>query len=403
MMKNVCRFTLIVMMISTLFIYPMEVNAADNRTILTLQAELADLKKEKQAQANANAMTQKEINEYNSLSYIAFQEKTEAEAQVEAAKLKIIETEEEILSTTEQTNELMRFMQTLQNDQALMQYVSGATSMTDLVMRSAAVEQLTDYYKSTLKNLENLIIENQDLQVELEKKQVELDGKISEYAGFLSKLKVQKSAGNDVMSDINEEIKALEESIKFYKSVCTSDTQPLSECTSFINATGWNKPLIKGVTTSLFGWRKNPLTGATYSTHYGTDIGGNPEGTKVYAAAAGRVSGVIHRSSCGGNRVYVNHMVNGVAYTTEYAHLLNYNVKVGDVVTAATVIGGVGGGSQTKSWDKCSTGAHLHFNVASGHYLGADKKYSYSSYSTFQARSVAPGFIPGKGVWWYSR
>ena len=65
--------------------------------------------------------------------------------------------------------------------------------------------------------------------------------------------------------------------------------------------------------------------------------------------------------------------------------MLTVNVKTGQTVTSNTVVGTVGGGRGTSSWDKCSTGPHLHFAVAYGWYGGTGSN-SYSSYSTYLAK-----------------
>jgi len=402
--ENICRIVLIITLIATIILAPLEAQAfsTSGQTINTLQKELQNLRNQKAIEENSKTLTQSEINSINALSYRAYQEKEAASKEVEEAKEKIIESEAEIAEVTEKSNELMRYMQVLQNSNAFMEYIQGANSMTELIMRAAGVEQIQDYNQQTMKNLENLIIENQDLQVELEKKQIELTNKINNYATNLSKLRSDLATGNDAIESIDSQIKNMQTLINYYKTVCTTNDQPLEQCVRILNDTGWNKPLVRGVVTSLFGWRKNPLTGASYSDHYGTDIGGNAEGTSVYAAAAGMVAAITVRSNCGGNMVYIHHIINGRAYTTQYAHLLNYNVKVGDSVTAATKIGEIGGGARTRSYDRCSTGAHLHFNIATGHYLGSGND-GYSSWNKFKASSVAPSFFPSKGVWWYSR
>ena len=92
---------------------------------------------------------------------------------------------------------------------------------------------------------------------------------------------------------------------------------------------------------------------------------------------------------------------NGKPYTHFYAHLLNYAVKVGDKVNTETVIGHVGGGKKS-TWDRCSTGAHLHFGISNGFYLGGGSG-SYYSYNTFVAKSVQPPGFPKKGSWFYVR
>lgn len=95
----------------------------------------------------------------------------------------------------------------------------------------------------------------------------------------------------------------------------------------------------------------------------------------------GRVATIIYRASCAGNQIYINHTINGKNYMTAYKHLLSMNVSVGQMVTPNTVIGYVGGGSNTP-WDYCSTGPHLHFETAYGHYS------SNYLYNTFNPASV---------------
>ena len=115
------------------------------------------------------------------------------------------------------------------------------------------------------------------------------------------------------------------------------------------------------------------------------------------------MSGLINRASCGGNTVYIQHIINGKYYTTQYTHLLSYSVKVGQVVTKFTQIGQVGGGAQTKKYDRCTTGAHLHFGIANGHYLGSGAN-GYTSYNTYLSKSVNPlNYLPGGASRWTAR
>ena len=152
------------------------------------------------------------------------------------------------------------------------------------------------------------------------------------------------------------------------------------------------KPLNKGYVSSKFGYRYLELYGRT-KFHDGLDLGGNSEGTPIYAAAPGVVSLKYAFKGCGGYRIYVSHIIGGVRYTTKYLHLL----KFGDVVTPNTVIGYVGGGSGTKSYDSCSTGAHLHFSVGTGWYT-SDNGSSGISWKNPMLDDFGFDF-PSKGYW----
>ena len=99
-------------------------------------------------------------------------------------------------------------------------------------------------------------------------------------------------------------------------------------------------------------------------------IGGGYIGKPIYAAAAGKVSyirrvpsGAPANSYCGGQYIFINHNIDGKAYTTAYLHVHDIYVSEGDIVTKNTVIGTMGGG---EAYDSCTTGAHLHFSLMKG-------------------------------------
>ena len=64
--------------------------------------------------------------------------------------------------------------------------------------------------------------------------------------------------------------------------------------------------------------------------------------------------------------LYINHSVGGKKYTTVYMHLKSFNVDVGDTVFLTTVIAYSGGGASSVGYDRCTTGAHLHFGMFDG-------------------------------------
>ena len=74
-----------------------------------------------------------------------------------------------------------------------------------------------------------------------------------------------------------------------------------------------------------------------------------------------------------------------VLYTTAYNHLRSILVNVGDAVTKDTKIAIMGGDPAVETWDRCSTGRHLHFTVAYGLYLS-----DYTSWSIFISKTVNP-------------
>ena len=107
---------------------------------------------------------------------------------------------------------------------------------------------------------------------------------------------------------------------------------------------------VKGILTSGFGRRRDPVTGRP-AAHQGIDIATAP-GRTVQAPAdgivveAGRVGGL-------GNAVTISH---GYGVTTRYGHLSRIDVKPGQSVGKFDAIGRVGNTGK-------STGYHLHYEV----------------------------------------
>ena len=107
---------------------------------------------------------------------------------------------------------------------------------------------------------------------------------------------------------------------------------------------------VAGVISSGFGLRKDPFSDKK-KFHKGIDIA-CPIGTPVKAAAGGKVIFVGSKDGYG-KTVVLEHR-NG--YRTLYAHLSNFKVKEGDVVSQGEAIALSGNTGR-------SSGPHLHFEV----------------------------------------
>lgn len=407
MMKKIVSLVL-VLSIMVVTLIPVNVKAESKATTIKgLKQELEELKRQRNINQQNKNQTRSSINQKKQAIYDAYGAKEQAENDINAANNKIAECEQKIEDTKGETAEILKFNELTSNDNVYLEYLMESDSIADMSMRSKAVSLITSYNQDQLRTLSDLIDENNRLKEELKNKQKELDVAINNYTNAIVQLDNYMDELEDVGDDINEQIKNQEALIKYYQGICTSDTQLLSDCVKVLASSTLIRPVDKGVITSPFGSRINPLTGKTTSFHYGVDIGSTAMGVKVYAAANGMVAAVTLKSSCGGNIVYIHHNVNGVAYTTQYAHLLSVNVKVGDTVTNQSVIGYMGGGGSTLKknggWDTCSTGVHLHYAIAKGHYLGGGKD-GYSSFSKFKANNIDPGkYFPARGTWFYRR
>jgi murein DD-endopeptidase MepM/ murein hydrolase activator NlpD len=111
---------------------------------------------------------------------------------------------------------------------------------------------------------------------------------------------------------------------------------------------------VPGGFTSNFGYRTDPITGAT-AFHAGIDFGA-PCGTPIKAAGTGVVITAGFNSGGYGNMTLINH---GNGLSTLYGHQSSIIVSAGQSVTQGQVIGYVGSTGK-------STGCHLHFEVRVG-------------------------------------
>ena len=397
------RLILVVLMLIPYFIEPFSVMAVTNTskatTIAGLKKELEALKQQKTDAQKEKKQTQNQINQNKQAVENARQEQQQIANDVVDAEEKIKKSNEDIVKAKEDVDLVLKYYQLSNNQNEYLEYITGASSPTDLIMRVEAVSQLSSYYKNKIDDLDKLITENEQLKVDLADKNTQLDEKIANTSKAISKLNNQLDEINDINEDIDSQIKNQQTLINYYKTICKSETQLLTSCTTVQASAGWLKPVVKGRINSRWGYRNQVLhTGTFHNAH---DIGGNAEGTAVYAAAAGTVAAITRRSNCGGNMVYIHANVLGKAYTMQYAHLLSIKVKVGDKVNVNTVIGTVGGGSTSYKYggyDTCTTGTHLHFGISKGYYLE-----DYSKWSKFIANSIEPPGYPKTGVWWYSR
>ena len=124
----------------------------------------------------------------------------------------------------------------------------------------------------------------------------------------------------------------------------------LSYLESFVNSMPLTNPMNTYRITSNFGDRPDPFERNT-RFHRGLDLAA-PLNSKVVATANGTV---IYAGNRGGYGNYVK-IKHDNSITTEYAHLKNIAVKVGDSIKRGDVLGLQGNTGR-------STGTHLHYEI----------------------------------------
>lgn len=342
-----------------------EYNAAQSKVDLT-QAQINKLNNEISSISASIDQTRKDIKK--------------AEQDIEDSKKKIEDKKTE-------TNGMLQFLQVSNGGNIYLEYLFDAENYTDFIYRYEVVKQLTNYNSELIDELEKLILDLQQKEKDLAAKQVKLENDRKELTAKVSSLTSSLANYRSEGVSIQEDIKNLKTTVAdweaHYKKYGCSATTDITNCTGAgsINTLGWRFPLAQGCVTSEYTGYNARTDWSGGGGHHAIDLDCVAEGTKVYAAATGTISRIAFFGSCGGNTVYISHVVNGKKYTSQYMHLLRVadGMYVGKVVTDSTVIGYVGGYSTSVShggYDYCTTGTHLHFGIAEGH-----SAYDFNSHS----------------------
>ena len=388
-MKRIISYILLFLLI---FSVSLKVEA---KTLRDLKNELAAYEKEMNAAQNKTQMTKDEINNVNARVRTI-------RATIEKDQENIKKTEEEIVvleakadEKEEQIKDIIAFLQITNSENAYMEYIFGAKTIEDLILRSAVSEQMVAYNDDLIEDYNNTIIEykekNEDLKRQINNLNAEQDNLKTE----LVRLGDNLDAATEEMASVKSQIDAQKKLINYYQNTLgCKDDQDINKCGTIPFSGQMIRPLVSFTITSEYGYRIHP-TQKTYKFHSGIDMAGGS--TDVYATAPGTVAGISWKNSCGGTMLFIHHNINGSYYTTTYMHLYQVKVKVGDYVDQNTKIAVTGGSKSLTPWDSCSTGRHLHLSISRGLYLK-----EYTSWNTWTAKLINPRTMvnfPKQGVW----
>lgn len=351
------------------------------KTLGELKKELENFEMEQKEAEYNREKTQAQLNQ----NYANLKEANTKISEITKERKQLTEDIEnlnnEIEKRDKEMKDIISFLQIANGESAYLEYAFGAQDFTDFIYRVAVSEQLTSYNYNLIKEYNELIEENNKKKDELNIKEQELEKAQKEYAKEIEKLGSKLDELGDLKLSLSDQIKAQKEAIDMYEKLGCKDNEDIETCgrNYLPPGTSFYRPTQSGYITSEWGHRCFVLNGSWYCDfHYGNDVSDSNYTPPVYASANGVVSLILYQTSCGGNQVYIQHNINGVTYTTQYAHLLSVNVKKGEVVNTNTIIGYMGGIPSLTTWDTCSTGQHLHFALAKGlHPDGTDNWWSH--------------------------
>lgn len=391
-MKKIISLCMITIILAQTFCVPDVVHA---KTLGQLEKELVAKQQELQENENKKALTQSEINKTN--NEITNIQNSITQTYIDIANLdkEIEQLNQDIETKQKQIKEIINYTQISNGESMYLEYAFGAQDFTDFIYRMAVAEQMSNYNEALIKEYNQSIEDSKKKQEEIANKRVDLESKHKELQEKKDSLGSELTSVSDISISIADEIAYQKELLQYYKNKGCNNDDDITTCgrTQLPSGTALFRPIVSGYVTSFYGNR-------TYDGwHYGIDTSTSITAPPVYAAGNGVVSAIWDKYSCGGNMVFIQHNINGVKYTTLYAHLLSYTVSVGDTVTRNTIIGYMGGGRNTTTagggWDSpsCTTGQHLHFQLATGLYDPIPGRGDYSSYASFTAHTIDPQSI----------
>ena len=108
--------------------------------------------------------------------------------------------EVKISKKNKEIKDLMRYYEVSSSGSAMLEYVMGAETLTDLIYRLSITEQISKYNKKVIKEMNDMIAENERVKKELAKKSDEMAALQKDLAKKLDSL-------NDEQANLGTEAK----------------------------------------------------------------------------------------------------------------------------------------------------------------------------------------------------
>lgn len=377
-MKKVLLFILTV----SLFITKVEAKSMDD-----LYKELQALKEQKELCTYLSEDDIREIIETSMDIEVLVEALNE---EINSINNEIITKENNIKNIKEEIDNLLVFNQVSKGENVYLEYIFNSDSYSEMIYRYMVTEQLTAYNNSLIEKLNIEIEELKTKKEELNKKRAKIERERASFREFELVLKSNPSASlESISTSLDDDIAFLEKEIAIYESKGCKRYDDLNICLNTYDNEYLTYPLMKGCVS------KDYFVSST-SSHKGIDLACNKEGNIIYASGSGVVAEIITKSSCGGNIIFIYYQVMGKEYTAIYAHLLDIKVAVGDPVTSDTIIGTVGGESTSTlngGYDRCSTGAHLHYALTYGYHTNDYSIYTFNPRYMNSYPSILNGYF----------
>ena len=401
--KGLIVSTMILLLIS-FFTLPMDVQA---KTISEYEQEVAKYTAELEAKKENLAKNEAEVQAILKKIKEIEGQIAAAEEEIEALQKEIDESEIEIQKKSEESKNIISYYQISNGENSYLEYVFGATDITDMIYRMSIVEQLTEYNDKVMRELEALIKKNQERQVELKEKEEELNTLKEELLAEEARIQADSKYIKESMPGIQEQINSARDSVQYYKSLGCGADEDIQKCEYRIaQASGGSLPSVGFFSRPIpYGY----MVRGMYAGHMGYDMSSSNRNIPVYPIAAGSIHKIYTDTCtsdywcqrqgfwCNGNAkiVVVKHNYNGRYIYSSYVHLSSYgDIWEGQYVSRDKIIGYMG-------TTGCSTGEHLHLEIADCHWKDGGCNYNSTKWARgYVDRLIDPGsLINFPGSW----
>ena len=396
-MKKISSVILLILL--AVFIIPVNTNA---KTLKQLEDEVNKFTADLESKNNQIAANDAEVAEIKQKIADYENQISSIKSETEVLEQEIEESNNEIAEKSEQSKSLFQYLQVSEGENAYLEYIFGATDVTDMVYRMAIVEQLTESNDQVMDELSALIEENETRKSELATKNAELEKLTTELEAEQEKINAETAQIKEAMPSVEQQLEEAEANLKYYKNLGCGENEDIYACQFRVeqanssssggggyvpSASGFYRPMVSGYVTQNYG----------NAGHMGIDLSNTNKTIEIYPIATGVVFAKYY-DDYGALVIKIRHNVNGRYLYSTYAHLSSWYVNVGDTVTPDTVIGRMGNTGY-------SFGAHLHLEVTTcDWHAGGGCSWSVYQRSTIDPRQYV-GFpaLTSPRTWWYSR
>ena len=144
-LKSIITIVIIGVILLPTFISPFVAEAADNRTIRSILADIEKQKKDLENNKNKQTLTDKQIKQIKANITLIDAEIKQGQQDVINLNNDILKLEEDIAKKDEEIKTIINFLQISSGEEEYMEYIFGAKDFTDFIYRMAITEQLSEY------------------------------------------------------------------------------------------------------------------------------------------------------------------------------------------------------------------------------------------------------------------